>query len=197
LGLLKGKKIAANETYISKITVAKRIEKLYRSYRGLLVDYARQIVGSKEEAEDAVNELFLRLLENPCQLKEVKSIHVYLFRSVRNNCLNYLEHKAVLRHFLETAFDSTDDTQILDEANPLSILISKETADNLEHAIESLPPKCREIFIQARFEGKSHKDIAEERGITVNTVNTQIARAMMKIRKITSENTDIKLKNYK
>lgn len=181
--------MAMEESDTGKKAVYRRIDKLYRSYRGFLVSCAMQTVGNREDAEDMVNDAFLKLLENPHRLKAVKSLYAYLYRCVRNNCLNFLEQKAVLRNFLETVNDCSGETQMLDDDNPLSVLISRETADNLEHAIDSLPPKCREIFIMASFEGKSYREIAEERGVTVNTVNTHIVRARRKILEITGKIT--------
>jgi RNA polymerase sigma-70 factor, ECF subfamily len=63
-----------------------------------------------------------------------------------------------------------------------SILIAAELEKSLEDALGSLPPKCREIFLLHRQEGKKHSEIAEELGISKNTVQRQISIALEKLR---------------
>jgi RNA polymerase sigma-70 factor (ECF subfamily) len=65
---------------------------------------------------------------------------------------------------------------------PLSNLIEAEIMEMLERVIEKLPPQCRNIFIMSREKEMTHQEIAHELNISINTVHTQIKRALDKIR---------------
>ena len=69
-----------------------------------------------------------------------------------------------------------------DENDPLSLLISEEAVGEIDQAINSLPAKCKEIFILAKLDGYSYQEIAKKLNISMNTVNKQITRAMNKLR---------------
>jgi RNA polymerase sigma-70 factor (ECF subfamily) len=68
------------------------------------------------------------------------------------------------------------------ESYPLTSIIDRELEKEMHEVIESLPEKCRIIFKMSRFDEKSHEEIANEINVTVNTVKTQIVRALNKIR---------------
>jgi len=70
----------------------------------------------------------------------------------------------------------------------ITAMISKEELDAIEQAMNSLPPKCKEIFFLAKLDGYSYQEIADQLKITSNTVKKQIAIAKDKLRK-TLENT--------
>ncbi len=69
---------------------------------------------------------------------------------------------------------------------PVGNLLAKELEDIITSEIEKLPEQCREIFILSRFDGLSHKEIAEKKNISENTVKVQIFRALKKIKEAIS-----------
>ena len=70
----------------------------------------------------------------------------------------------------------------MSDGYPLANLISRETLLDIENAIDQLPEKCREIFCLCRFENMSYEDISARLNISVNTVRTQMSRALSKLR---------------
>ena len=159
--------------------IKERIEKIYSSYRELLCLYAKRILDNREDAEDIVNDTFLKLWETRDQMHKTKSLLAYIYRSVRNDCLDFLKHRQVISEYVTSL--SSDPDIVHDDAHPLSLILSNESVNEIERAIDSLPSRCKEIFLLARLEGLSHQDIAKQLGITVNTVKAQITIAIDKL----------------
>ena len=163
-------------------SVKQRVKRIFDTHFRLLCIYAEGLVGNREEAEDIVSGVFQRLVENPELASINKSLQAYLYRSVRNQCFDYMEHHQVLQKYIEYVKDNREIYE-LDDSDPLSMLISKETVIEIEQAIECLPPKCKEIFLLVRMEGLTYKEIAEKLNISFSTVKMQIRRATGKLRK--------------
>ncbi len=182
IGMQKDINIAVKEL---KNGNKKTFELIFKTYYRRLCFYAESMIGEKEAAEEIVSEFFLKLWENHEIIHITTSIQAYLYKGVYNNSLKYLEHLKVLRKYREHAQYISDNrdlffTQTGD--HPLSMLISKETVSEIEGAIDVLPAQCKEIFLLARIEDLSYNEIAEKMGISINTVRTQITRAMTKLR---------------
>lgn len=157
---------------------------IFKAYYNNLVNYAYQIVKDIQAAEDLVEQTMLYTWENRRSINIEKSLKSYLFRSVYNNCINHIKHlKVTQRHILYFKHHiHTDNTGNPDINNfPLSQMIDKEIGISLAEAIERLPRQCREIFILSRYENLSSTEIATKLNISVNTVKTQILRAVHKL----------------
>lgn len=165
-------------------------EQLFKSnYKGLCY-YAEDIVGEKEAAEEIVSEFFLKLWEKRRILEIKESLQGYIYTSIRNSCIKYLEHLKVLNKYKEYATYKLNYIDLLHPTSfyPLAELITEESLKKINQAIEELPEQCRIIFNMSRFEDNSYEEIANKLGISINTVRTQLSRALHKLRE--------KLKNY-
>ena len=132
-----------------------------------------------------MSDFFLHLWENREHLQINVSLQAYLYKGVYNNCLKYLDHIKVLRKYREHAQYVTDNRDLFttyDDMNPLYRLISRETVTEIERAIDALPAQCKEVFLLIRMDGLTYQEVADKLGISVNTVRTQITRAMTKLR---------------
>jgi RNA polymerase sigma-70 factor, ECF subfamily len=152
---------------------------LFRIHYEPLCYFASRFVDDFDAAEGIVQDVFVRLWE----LRETIGIHTsvksYLYTAVKNSCLNYLK-RARVSTALETAVDVPDSAASLPDVS----LESKELLDALDAAINTLPPKCREIFRLAKLDGLSYQEIAELEQISVNTVKTQLQRALKTLSKV-------------
>ena len=163
----------------------KTFEMTFKTYYRALCFHAEGIVGEKEAAEEVVSDFFLNLWENREHLHITASLQAYLYKGVFNNSLKYLEHIKVLRKYREHALYVTENRDLFtsyDDVNPLSMLISQEIVTEIERSIDVLPAQCKEIFLLIRMEGLTYQEVAEKLGISINTVRTQITRAMTKLR---------------
>ncbi len=134
----------------------------------------------KEEAlaEEVVMDVFLKLWEKREKLDEIDNLTTYLFVAVRNVSYNFL------RKGKQHDSDSLEHVEVSlarYESTPEDDLISEEMLDALNNAVEELPSKCKMVFKLLREEGLSRKDTALALGISVNTVDNQVAIAVRKI----------------
>ena len=160
-------------------------EKIFKTYYRALCFYAEGMVGEKEAAEEIVGDFFLKLWENREIIHITTSLQAYLYKGVYNNSLKYLAHIKVLQKYREYAgyiIDNKDLFRLQDDNHPLSMLVSQETIQEIENAIEALPAQCKEVLMLTRLDDLSYQEVAEKLGISINTVRTQITRAMKKLR---------------
>jgi RNA polymerase sigma-70 factor (ECF subfamily) len=161
----------------------KEFESLFRSSYASLVKYARTLIKDPDTAEEIVQDLFFRLWQNKEKIKIESSLNGYLFRSVHNSCLHYIEHmKVVERHEQEMAFVQNDGSESPDE-----ILQYKELQSRIARTIEKLPERCGQIFCMNRFEGLKYSEIAEKLAVSIKTVEANMGKALKEFRKALAE----------
>jgi RNA polymerase sigma-70 factor (family 1) len=147
-------------------------------YKGLVL-YANNFLFDQQTSEDVVQEIFIWLWENAKNIEIKTSLKAYLYAMVRNKCLNYLKSIKI-----------TDDLNLIDLN---SALLLEEDIDNISEdekaiiyrqilkIVESFPESMQQIFKLKFVENYKYNEIADELGISVNTVKTQLKRAKLKI----------------
>ncbi|MGV8092665.1 MAG: RNA polymerase sigma-70 factor [Mangrovibacterium sp.] len=163
----------------------KGFEILFRTYYMRLCAYAAGFVSQNDLAEDIVTDVFLKLWERRETLSISESVSSYLFQSVKNACINYLNREKSRKYTVsenEVKLLNLKITYHISDKYPLNDLIGRELEEKIRTEIDKLPEQCREIFYLSRFEDLSHKEIAERLGISENTVKVQIYRALIKLR---------------
>ena len=164
----------------------KSFELLFKAYYTRLCHYAHSFVSDNMAAGDLVKDVFLKLWENRKSIVITVSLSSYLYRSVHNQCLNYIARTGKKLARFQNSIDETIAAGVYVPVStdyPTANLLSKELESHLEQAIKKLPDHCREIFILSRVENLSHQQIAEKLNISENTVKVQIYRALNKLRK--------------
>ena len=176
-----------------EITLIQRLRKgeeeafelVFRQHFRKLCLYAEHYVKDKAAAEEIVEDFFCYFWDNCSELIIESSITGYLFASIHNRCLKYLRHEKVKQHYIESRQYIFTDKEYLEPVSdeiPEALLISQDLETAIGRAILSLPEQCRKIFLLNRFEEKTYLEISEQLGISINTVKTQITRALQKIR---------------
>lgn len=142
---------------------------------------------SDEDAENIVQDVFLDFWEKK-ELLPLSTINLpaYLFTSIKNRCIDFLRHKIVQKEAedkIQEEYRLTLQMKYysLEELNE-GIFEKEDVEQLLSKVIDSLPEKCREIFLKSKIEGKRQKEIAEEMNISINTVETQMGIAYKKLR---------------
>jgi RNA polymerase sigma-70 factor (ECF subfamily) len=151
---------------------------LFRKYYVRLCRFAYQFLLSKPEAEEIVQEVFVRLWEQRLQISINTSFLAYLFTSVRNQSMNELK-KNKIRRYYEDEF--AVQKSITDEI-PIDNSGEERIKRAIERACRQLPPKCREIFELSRNDGLTYEEIAEYLSLSKKTVENQMAIAFQKLR---------------
>ena len=118
-----------------------QFESLFRSSYVSLVRYAKTLIKDHDTAEEIVQDLFFRLWNDKEKMKIESSLNGYLFRSVHNRCLHYIEHnRVVARHAEKMSYLHTDTQE-----NPSDILHYKELQSRIARILERLPERCGKI----------------------------------------------------
>ena len=147
----------------------------FESYSERLYLYALGFVGNRAEAEDIVQDTFIYLWVNRAKISHSGSIYAYLSRSVKNSCIDRKLHEEVKQRYQREMMASGEEVSEDSES-------FEELYERLQIVMDSLPPKCKEIFILGCIEGLSYKDVSEQLGVSVNTVKTQIKLAYRKLK---------------
>lgn len=162
---------------------------LYVRYKDKLRYFCLSLLKSGEEADDIVQEIFIRIWESRSFINPDLSFSSFLYTLARNRILNY---------FRDADIDMKV-KQILALKNPTeeniieSDMIYAEYKNMLYEAIETLSPQRKKIFNMSREENLSHKEIAAQLGISVNTVQEHISESLRSIKSYFLKHTDISL----
>ena len=140
---------------------------IYKTYYTDLCRIARGYLTDSYLSESIVEDLVYSLWENRSKITINTSLKNYLFRSVANKCINYLQLEYVRR---ETACSSED------------LVIYSDLWSLGENPVEHLEGKERKVFLLSRFENKRQEEIAEIMGITIHTVKYHMRSALDKLK---------------
>ena len=133
-------------------------------------------------AREIVQDFFVKLYEKRHNLSVETSVKSYLYRSVYNCCLNYLNQRNIQDKHLKNI-----DLERVDEDNLESEISSVELQYRIHQIIEELPARCRKIFKMNRLEGIKNEEIATQLNLSKRTVETQISKALKILRKRLSD----------
>lgn len=151
-------------------------ETIFKLYYQKLFQIAKIYLNNKEDSEEIIQNIFLKLWNNIDQVGEIKNLNNYLFILTKNACLNFLKHRKI-RFEYHNKKEKTIQIQYL-RSEAESLLLENELRTKIDEAISILPEKCKIIFIQSRFEGLKNAEIAEIHGISKKTVDNHISKGI-------------------
>lgn len=160
-------------------------ERLFHLYYKRMCTYSESIIKNSLDAEDIVCNIFAILWENREELNIKTSFEAYLVATIHHHSINYLKHIQIEDKYWKNVQCRLKNVDILfleDLSNPLTAIITNEISESIDKSIASLPPQCREVFLLNKYDGLSYGEIALKLNISINTVRTQIMRAMRKMR---------------
>jgi RNA polymerase sigma-70 factor, ECF subfamily len=139
-----------------------------------------------QAAEDMVQDLFVYLWENTDKVVIHTSLDAYLFKAVYQRCLNQIKQRKIhnYHHKLIGDYLLEFETRMFDPDTNESIrkLFMEELKEEIRIAIDSLPEKCREVFMLSYIYSLKNKEISEVLGISVSTVENHIYNALKALR---------------
>ncbi len=155
-------------------------QRLFRKYFTPLCVYCQyQYSFDLDLAKEAAHTAFIKLWETRHTLNSTLSVKAYLYRIVSNTCVDIIRHRNVKRKYEKHVLDNYSETDLGSELNPTDLKALKEAIDK---AVAELPNKMRMVFELSRYEGLKYAQIAQRLNISVNTVETQMGRALVKLR---------------
>lgn len=153
-----------------------------------LRNFIRQRVPDVRDAEDILQDVFYALVEANRLLMPIEHVTGWLFRVARNRIID-LFRKARLESFSDSAVANENDEVLRLEdllpspdAGPEALYARSALLDALELAIDELPEEQRDVFIAHELEGRSFKEMAAEKGVSVNTLLSRKRYAMLHLR---------------
>jgi len=155
------------------------LAELIRRHQTRLYQVAYRLLNDPVEAEDALQEVFLKVYEHAHRFEPRASVSAWLHRITANHCLNLLRQ----RHPHES-LDQDEAPGVPDPgATPLQALEEQDLAGRLEKLLEALPEKQRRALILKRFGGLSYQEIAAELGVSAQAVDGLLKRARQFLKK--------------
>ncbi|WP_398455105.1 RNA polymerase sigma-70 factor [Sphingobacterium thalpophilum] len=152
---------------------------IYERYWGMLFAHAFKMLQEEQASKDVVQDVFINLWNVPAdQLTLISSLKNYLFVATRNRILNLIRNQKVRRDYIglfSLYIDEHADTTI-------ELLEEKELMQQLDEVISTFPPRMKEIFQLSREHFRSHREIAQQLGISEATVSRQISNALSILR---------------
>ena len=153
---------------------------LFRRHYPRLFTFARTFVPDEHKSKDIVQEAFIAVWENRAGIKNI-SIEAYLYKIVRNHCLNYIRNLKVYENKtvkLENATKLEELYRIAIVRNEPYYLIEEELNQEMENVLKKLSETCRKVFELSRTEGLMNKEIAERMNFSVKNVEKYISQAL-------------------
>jgi len=150
---------------------------LFERYYGRLCNFASSYLKDDFDCEDIVQGVYVKIWEDRNKIRISSSVKSYLYTAVKNACLNRIKAEAIrLSH--TTAYLKDEDDRVMDSDK----IEQQEFRDELWQCIGKLPPRCKEVFLQSRFEGIKQQELALAMNISVKTVKAQIGKALKLIK---------------
>jgi RNA polymerase sigma-70 factor (ECF subfamily) len=151
-----------------------------------LVKYVRQMVKDIFLAEDIVQDMFIKIWHERDSIHIFGSVHTYIYKMAHHATVNQLQHLATSKNRVNRTVSDGEWQFIIDNYQVNDSIIEQMEMEETETAIrlvvETLPAKCKEVFIMSRYDEMTNDEIAQKTGISVHTVRTHLYHALDVIR---------------
>lgn len=163
-------------------------DEIYQNNFEHLYVFAKSMTKSEELSKDVVSEVFLNLWKNRAKFSQIREIESYLFIAVKNHSIRALTNDYNKK--VTIGFGSA--VRMIDKVDPEELLLEKELLEDIEQAVSKLPPQCQLIYRMAKDEQLKYKEIADDLGISIASVKTQLVKAAAVIREAIKRKYDHK-----
>lgn len=174
------KKSENNDTQLLQLLSTegeKVIEQLFRKHYSFLCKSIYRIIPDEHITEDLAQEVFYELWKKRERIKINTSVKAYLKRAALNKALNYIRDQKI--DFRNAPPKEDLQSQVFSTLQHLS---ADDLQAQIDNAIDSLPERCRLVFVLSRFEDMSYQEIADQLDISIKTVENQISKALKSLR---------------
>jgi RNA polymerase sigma-70 factor (ECF subfamily) len=169
---------AATADTITRISTRADFEALFHAHYSTLCSYANNFLKDLASSEEIVQEVMVRVWMNRETIVFESSPASYLYRAVRNGCLNFLSHLETREAYRSHAESQTTAWERSQEDQ----MIISELEQRIREAIDRLPLGRRKMFILSRYEGLTYNEIAARLSVSVKTVENQMSSALRFLR---------------
>ncbi|WP_421920437.1 RNA polymerase sigma-70 factor [Marinifilum sp.] len=149
-------------------------EQLFKENYNSLYYYAYSIVNDNELAKDLVNDSYEEIWNRRNKLDISYSLLSFLYRVVKNKCINHLRKQDVEQKYLDRAKQFLEES---DEYKDYDLIMA-----DIMKAIEQLPEQGRKVFTKCFIENLSYKEAAKDLNLSVNTIKTHVKNSLKRLR---------------
>ncbi len=160
---------------------------IYESYQGKVFLFALRLTKTRADAEEVVQEVFVKLWEKRAGIQVEKNFGAYILTITRNLILDKLKKAARDKKIQQKIYHNM---QELEKIN-VNTLIEKELRRLHRQAVDRLSPAKKTVYLLSREEELSYAEIAERLGLSINTVRNQMSDALNSIREFLSQHPDL------
>lgn len=171
-----------------------RYSEIIERYQGKLFAYLYRLIGNRDEAEDLLQDVFIKAYKNLHSYDVERKFSSWIYRIAHNEAVNYIKRKYLKRFISWEDISSTKDkleSQSTEDGAD-DAWVRKESIKEVDDAIRRLPIKYKQVLLLRYFSDKSYEEIGEILGKPVNTVGTLINRAK---KSLAEEMDKLKAKN--
>ena len=162
---------------------------LYREFAPAIFRFCRRAMPSKEDAEDATMEIFMKLHDKLMQFDPSRSFSAWLYKVAANHCWDLLRRRKA-RH--DQDMDDVDDVPLeAPEPNQLEKLIEERTSAEVRRALDMLGVRARMALVMRYYSDMSYDEIADALGVRRPFVGVVLLRARHELRQALGENSAI------
>lgn len=164
------------------------VEQIIDEYYGKVYKLCLFYLENKEEAEDIVQEIFLKVLKKHSTFKERSGVYTWIYRIAVNTILNHIKRKKIVQFISFENFKNAGDSESASETHNPALKLEQEELKNieikkLEKSIEQLTAREKTAFYLFYYENLKQKKIAEIMHTSVSAVESLVYKSMKKIRK--------------
>lgn len=167
-----------------------RVEETYKQEKGRLLKFIRNRIPDKIEAEDLLQDVFLRLILNTTGIQTIENITAWIYSVTRNRIVDsFRKKKTESLEEQRLSASSSSEVLLLEDIlpslgdNPEDKIMADLIWQSIEEALEEMPEEQREVFVYHEFENLSFKQIAERTGLNQNTLLARKRYAILFLRK--------------
>ena len=160
-----------------------RFEAILLPHMDAAYTLARYLTGSEQEAQDVVQEAYLKALKyfGGFRGEDASDGRPWLLAIVRNTAYTWLRRRRA--EVEATEFDEQLHSGMLEESHPEADLLGTAARESLHQALDRLPPEFREVIVLRELDGMSYKEIGEVTGVPVGTVMSRLSRARQRLQR--------------
>jgi len=158
-------------------------DQVFHHFYPVLCIFAVRILPEQSAANDIAQEALIKAWQRKTDFQTLSKLKSFLFTCVRNACFDALEKRKVEQKYVS----SFGVEELQDDQNVIKDMIHAEVVSRIFSQVDTLPEQCRRVIRMTFEEGKKPKEIAEELGISVSTVNSQKMRGLTLLREKLSD----------
>lgn len=166
-----------------EILLAQQFETIFNKYFPAVTSFVFMLLKSEEDAKDIAQDVFAKLWTQPEVWVGNTAIDNYIFAITKNSTFNFIKHKRIVQEYEEGVVKKSLIDELFNSEDPFDPIYYREALLLIKLVLERQPERRRAIFEMSRFEHMSNNEIAETLNISVRTVEHQIYRTLVELKK--------------